>query len=270
MNVSTTRLLQELLNEAGFATGAVDGQRGPRTNTAVMAALQAAGETVPSGWQYWSARRRAVLYLQYRCRQAELEVGPLDGLWGPQTEFATEQLLHLQRHGVPETPWRDQPVPSANPHRWPSESGIEAFFGAPGDQLVMLELPYALRLSWDLRTQVSRTQCHVKVRDSLRTVLEAVLQHYGEDGIQELCLDRYGGGYNHRNKRGGSSLSTHAWGIAFDFDPDRNRLRWGRDQAAFAGPSYEPWWQCWEREGWVSLGRARNFDWMHVQAVRLD
>ena len=25
----------------------------------------------------------------------------------------------------------------------------------------------------------------------------------------------------------------------------------------------------WEEEGWISLGRARDFDWMHVQAARL-
>lgn len=270
MNSSTIRLLQALLNEAGFAAGEVDGQRGPRTQAAVQAALLATKQDVPAGWQDWSSRRQVVLYLQYRCQQAELDTGPLDGLWGPQTEYATEQLQHLQQFGVPEPPWRDPPQARVNPHGWPLERDLEAFYGPPGAHLVMLDLPYALRLSWDLRTRVRRTQCHVKVRDSLRAVLDAVLAHYGADGIEALCLDRYGGGYNHRNKRGGSSLSTHAYGIAFDFDPERNRLRWGRDQAAFAGLAYEPWWRCWEQEGWLSLGRARNFDWMHVQAARLD
>ena len=69
--------------------------------------------------------------------------------------------------------------------------------------------------------------------------------------------------------RGGTRLSTHAWGIAIDWDPERNQLKWGRDRAAFADAAYEPWWQAWESEGWVSLGRERNFDWMHVQAARL-
>ena len=37
----------------------------------------------------------------------------------------------------------------------------------------------------------------------------------------------------------------------------------------FWGPEYDAWWRCWESEGWVSLGRLRNFDWMHIQAAKL-
>ena len=85
----------------------------------------------------------------------------------------------------------------------------------------------------------------------------------------ETELDIYGGCYAPRKKRGGSTWSTHAWAIALDFDPDRNQLNWGRDKASFARPEYDDWWDCWEAEGWVSLGRERNFDWMHVQAAKL-
>ena len=61
----------------------------------------------------------------------------------------------------------------------------------------------------------------------------------------------------------------HSRGIALDYDPTRYKLRWGRDRAHLAGADYEDWWQCWEAEGWVSLGRTRNFDWMRVQAAKL-
>jgi len=54
-----------------------------------------------------------------------------------------------------------------------------------------------------------------------------------------------------------------------DLDPGRNQLKWGRDRAVFARPEYEPFWQIVESEGLVSLGRAKNFDWMHFQAARL-
>jgi hypothetical protein len=159
----------------------------------------------------------------------------------------------------------------ANPNVWPLEREVEliAFYGKPGTNLVMLDLPYPLHLSWDLRSVVTRTQCNAKVKDSLERVLGQVLAHYGIQRIGSLRLDLFGGGFNLRKKRGSTNMSTHAWGIAFDFDPDHNQLKWTRDRASFARPEYDAWWRCWEDEGWVSLGRAKNFDWMHVQAARV-
>jgi hypothetical protein len=54
-----------------------------------------------------------------------------------------------------------------------------------------------------------------------------------------------------------------------DWDPANNKLKWGKDKATLAGPEYDFWWQCWEEEGAVSLGREQNRDWMHVQFARL-
>jgi len=61
----------------------------------------------------------------------------------------------------------------------------------------------------------------------------------------------------------------HAWSIAIDFDPARNKLSWNNTRARLAKPDAVKFWELWEAEGWVSLGRARNYDWMHVQAARL-
>lgn len=104
---------------------------------------------------------------------------------------------------------------------------------------------------------------------SLSTVLKNVKDVYGPNRISELGLDLFGGCFNFRKMRNGEKLSMHSWGIALDFHPDQNRLRWGRNQALFAQKEYDMWWECWEDEGWLSLGRMRNFDWMHVQAARL-
>ncbi len=89
------------------------------------------------------------------------------------------------------------------------------------------------------------------------------------EGVIAWACDQFGGSLNVRRIRGGKSWSMHSWGIAIDFDPANNQLRWGRDRARFAKPEYEAFWAAWEEEGWVSLGRTRNFDWMHVQAARL-
>ena len=268
MKVTALRTLQTAL---GFTGAAVDGLYGEATRNAVAAALQGFNPNATGDWRTWPNEHQAVLCLQVYCQSAGFAPGDLDGLWGPQTDHVAGQLAYLQSKGQPASPWRIETVP-ANPNTWPLErqDDLVAFYGEAGEaNLVTINLPYPLRLSWETATVVHRTRCHAKVKDSLARVLANVLAAYGLQRIQELRLDLFGGGFNLREKRGGSSLSTHAWGIAFDFDPDRNQLKWTRDRASFAKPEYDDWWKCWEDEGWVSLGRTRNYDWMHVQAARV-
>ncbi len=68
-------------------------------------------------------------------------------------------------------------------------------------------------------------------------------------------------------KRGGTSWATHSWGIALVYNPERNALHMGCDKALFALPEYNKWWEIWEKEGWISLGRRKNYEWMHIQAA---
>jgi hypothetical protein len=126
-----------------------------------------------------------------------------------------------------------------------------------------------MKLAWNKSEIIHSFYCHAKIHDSLLRVLNKVLNYYGEEEIRRLRLDLWGGCYNERPIRGGTKWSMHSWAIAVDFDPLRNKLDWGRDKASFAAPVYNKWWDCWEEEGWVSLGRQRNFDWMHVQAAKL-
>jgi hypothetical protein len=90
------------------------------------------------------------------------------------------------------------------------------------------------------------------------------------DGIETSDVDgiqspRFGGCLNVHKMRGGSAWSMHSWGIAFDFDPDRNQLTWKKDRAAFQPSEYANWFELWEEEGAISLGRSPNYDWMHTQ-----
>ena len=138
-----------------------------------------------------------------------------------------------------------------------------------GKDQTKIEVPYPHVIAWNRAQTVTRITRHRKVADSLVRVLTNVKEHYGKDGIERLRLDIWGGCLNVRRMRGGSRYSMHSWGIAMDYDPENNRLKWGRDRASFAQPQYNRWWEFWEQEGWVSLGRQRNFDWMHVQAAKL-
>lgn len=272
--VAAIRLAQRHLATDGYRPGEIDGDLGPNTEAALDRMLaDRATDLDPDARtdiRDGSRKRKLTACIQLLADDAGIDAGPIDGLWGPQTDYAFGALQHVDEYDTPPPDWRNgTEVP--NPNGWPMEreSALVAFYGDPGTNQTMIDLPYPHRLSWDKRQVVTRTQCHERVADSVVRVLDNVHEHYGMDRTRDLRLDLFGGCFNKRRKRGGSEWSTHAWGIALDYDPERNRLRWGRDQAAFARPEYDAWWSFWEDEGWISLGRAKNFDWMHVQAARV-
>lgn len=278
MTRDLVRLLQRKLAASGSYTGPIDGDAGPALAGAVTAALTAASARPRQGWQGWTDKRKLVAYLQLVAHDSGIDAGAIDGLWGPQTAFAADSLQTLERTGSLPDPWRDFDLrPKPNPNRWPKETqaSLDEAFGPHGlpngrtPDLAYVACPWTLKLAWDRRQTTRRIGCNPKVAESLGRVLTRVWEHYGEPEIKALDLDVYGGCYNARQKRGGSSLSTHSWAIALDWDTDHNQLKWGRDRARLARPEYDPWWASWEDEGWLSLGRTRNFDWMHVQATAL-
>lgn len=264
MTKKSIRLVQAQLNARGLDAGPEDGILGPRTLNALNQV-----EKIPPDW---SKTRKAVAFIQLLAKEKDIETGPVDGYWGPQTEFAFESLWHVIHEGKKPDVWRPEELPDENPNGWPSqrpESKIVQFYGEVGKNQTRIALPYPHRLAWETSTIINGFQCHEKVHDSLHRVLSRVLDNYGLEEIKRLRLDFWGGCLNVRKMRGGTRYSMHSWGIAIDYDPSRNRLKWGRDRAAFALPEYDTWWRLWEEEGWVSLGRSRNFDWMHVQAAKI-
>ncbi|WP_420633782.1 M15 family peptidase [Candidatus Palauibacter sp.] len=278
MIAAAVRRIQARLETLGHYGGEIDGRCGPRTNGAVDAALEDRDAELPSGWRNWSEKRRTVAYLQLWCHEEGIDAGPVDGWWGPQTDFAYGALAETLETRRPPANWRDFEPPRLNPNAWPSQSPqseIEAVFGPRGVRdgftppLRRVECPWKLKVAWNMKATTRRITIHEACADSLGRILANAWDHYGGPEIERLRLDLYGGSYNPRKMRRGSRWSTHSWGIAIDWDPAHNQLDWGRGQASLDGPDYEDWWRFWEEEGWVSLGRHRNFDWMHVQAARL-
>jgi hypothetical protein len=103
------------------------------------------------------------------------------------------------------------------------------------------------------------------VADKFLSVFNDLLDHYGLDEIQRLGIDLYGGCFNYRKMRGGSSWSKHSWGIAIDLDPARNLLRESARTARFARQEYQPMIDIFYKHGFVSLGVEKNYDWMHFE-----
>jgi len=141
-------------------------------------------------------------------------------------------------------------------------------YGQPNDEgtyLVTIELPYPMRLAWDVNTKVTKMRCHRLVADRFKAVFADLLAHYGYAKIVELGIDLFGGCFNFRKMRGGNDYSRHSWGVAIDLDPDRNMLKETSRTARFARPEYKPMIDIFYRHGFVSLGREKNYDWMHFE-----
>lgn len=261
--------VQRALAARGWYSAPVDGQWGPKTRAGVERLL----DSYDVNYSLWSDTRKTVSAYQAVCRAAGIDAGKIDGLEGPQTRYARE-VFDARKAGDKATEtWRDtKPVPARPTGQktfWPVQADVRKVYGEPGANQTLLTLPYPMRLAWDTGTKVTRISIHEMVAPSAGRVLARVLDHYGPIGIADLGLDLFGGCLNVRAMRGGSALSMHSWGIAIDIDPDRNQLKWGRDRARLARPDGAKWFELWEEEGWVSLGRRANYDWMHVQAARL-
>lgn len=231
--------LQSRLTAHGYAVGPIDGVLGPATTAAIKAFQKGRG----------------------------LEItGKADGSTVAMLRNPSSAVLPEAIAGIPP---RDDEAPAGPKTQWPRQRDVMAFYGAVGTNQTQIEIPFDMVLAWDRSARVRKMTLHTKVAASAKRVLENVAGLYTPQERAALGLDVFGGSLNVRRMRGGSAYSMHSWGIAIDFDPERNQLNWKAPKARLSHADALPFWKAWEAEGWLSLGRARDFDWMHVQAAGL-
>lgn len=268
--------IQRLLRVAGYYSGDLDGDVGPKTLTAIYQLLKANSTLLPRNWENLTVKRKTIMAAQIVLKHAGFEdVGVIDGYAGMLTKQALTEWNMLQATGKKPEVWRPDDIPELPTYErpsWGAQRDVEKRFGvAGGPQCTrgQVDLPYECRIAWNTADVITKFSCHEMVALSIERVLKRVSEAYSPEDLKAIGLTLFGGCFNYRKKRGGSTLSMHAYGVAIDWDPERNQLKWGRDRARLAREDATAWWRCWEAEGWLSLGRARNFDWMHVQAPGL-
>ncbi|MEJ8474438.1 M15 family metallopeptidase [Roseibium algae] len=233
-------------------------------------------------------------WLQSRLTAHGYACGPIDGVIGNATVRAIKAFE--RRHGLPVDGTADDAVvaalrtsssvlsdaekarlPNRSPdlrtdtdrRTWPRQRDVRKVFGEVGTRQVKVKVPWDLFLAWDTNVQVSGMTLHELVAPSAERIFARIKQTYSDEQIRQLGLHLFGGSLNVRRMRGGNAYSMHSWGIAIDWDPVRNQLRWRRPKARLSCADADRFWKIWQDEGWTSLGQARDFDWMHVQAAGL-
>lgn len=84
--------------------------------------------------------------------------------------------------------------------------------------LGLIVLPFPMLLSWN-KQPVTEMRCNHLLTDIFQNVFKQILQEKLEDQCQY-----FGGCYMYRAQRRSKKISTHAWGIAIDLDPDTNQM----------------------------------------------
>lgn len=132
---------------------------------------------------------------------------------------------------------------------WPlqSRAALAAFYGDPDPKrtgkadpkwedanIIKIVPPYPMVWSFDTDADgkaddpVTGIRVHKLCAKPLLAFLTGIQGYYGGDqaAIEKVNMHRFGGAYNFRTKRGNpESLSTHAFGCAWDMDPERNGFK---------------------------------------------
>lgn len=279
LRISDIKALQADLKDKGLFNSKVDGKKGPQTVKGVKAFLAAHEDLIPDNYKSWANTRLITACYQIIIQQAGHDLGPIDGLYGPLTRNGSVWFIR-QREGVEVVDWETLSPIDVNPNNFPraTTEALNNHYGnalppdtCPTRDIVQVPCPWPMKLDWELKSSRGHFNVHSLVADSLTRVLQSVLEHYGIEGIKKYGLNRFSGDFSCRRIRGGSRPSTHAWGVAIDFYGSRNELRQSTNDTpppTLAHPDLTFFWERWEEEGWYSLGRMEDRDWMHIQAAK--
>lgn len=139
---------------------------------------------------------------------------------------------------------------------------IERVLGPPGvmggctPRFADVQLPFPMEVAWAKDQKISK----IKVHEAAVPYFKRAFELLAERGL-EKHVRKFGGIYNPRLKRGTAKVSAHGWAIAIDIDPEGNKMRYRRDQAALPIEVAK----AFEDAGFLSFGFAFDRDWGHFE-----
>lgn len=260
--------VQALLKAANYYDGAIDGLWGPKTEQAINTLLERYHDSLSSE-SVATVKRKIVVSAQLILKYAGYYKDKLDGISGQNTRNAFSLWKKENYDYVKNNLGAIEPeILSSEEFPCSGTSNLFRHYGPVGKNQTRIKLPFTMYLAWNLSQSVNSILLHEKVAESASRVFHRIADAYSPEDIEKHGFNKFGGSLNVRKMRGGSSWSTHSWGIAIDFDPTRNRLRWKKNRAYLARPECDLFRKLWREEGWTSLGEWKDYDWMHIQATK--
>lgn len=195
----SVKLAQTILNRKARPQLKVDGVFGPisQEEAASQIVWKFKGSPNPDRW--------VAAIIQTEAAEKGFDSGSYDAFYGPQTD-ATARLMMGEKIDRPD----EKPSTSGEVRCWnPTTTQMVTKYGNVGTSQTRAEMPFPLRLDWDLGTKITGFLCHKLVKDEVESIFMDILRAYGVVRIQALGIDRFGGCLNVRKKRGGSSWSMH-------------------------------------------------------------
>lgn len=260
--------VQTLLKASNYYDDVVDGIWGPNTERAVNNIVTRHFDSLDPE-AIASQQRRINTAAQLILRASGYYKDKIDGIAGKNTRKAFSNWKKDNFDKVKKQLGVIEPeILSSSNFPCSGSSNLFRHYGPVGKNQARVQLPFTMYLAWNLSKSINSILVHEKVAQSVERAFEKIRNEYTPEEIDSYGFNKFGGSLNVRKMRGGSSWSTHSWGIAIDFDPVRNRLRWKRDRAFLARPECKEFRDIWRDEGWTSLGEWKNYDWMHFQATK--
>lgn len=218
----------------------------------------------------------SVVRNQARWKRLQSHLGlKADGWPGEDFLGTVEEKLGLQETTPKRKPSDVSTLPASGNVPSPDYHSMVRHYGPPCKEsnLVRIRFPYKMRLySRSAPANLVGHRVHKKAAASLVAALQEIKDTYGMAWIREHGLDVFGGIFNCRSTRGGSSKSKHSWGAAIDLNPNenRNRQKWRKDKIGHPGWANMPIEaiNIFKKHGWKSGAKAWGRDAMHFQRTR--
>jgi len=113
LSSNRVRLAQLLLQKAHQYGGDIDGVIGKNTLIGISQYKKIDSD--------WPNDQKVVALLQIKAQEKGLNTGVIDGLWGPQTDYAVDELMEYLNSGKINTNWRLEDTEEESKIIWPKQ-----------------------------------------------------------------------------------------------------------------------------------------------------